>query len=374
MVAVDGPIQVDLLGPIQLRAAGEPLATPGPKLRAILALLALASGRIVSVDDLLDSVWGEDLSSTARNTLQYHVGVLRRTLAAQDAAAHLTTRDPGYALNATTDVSAFIARSAEAARFRAAGDHESAAKSLAEGLNLWRGEALADLQDFQFAEVRAVSLAAQRLACLEAWADAELACGRADSLILPLQDLVAEHPTRERLWEQLMLALYRTGRQDAALSAYRSARLALDRELGINPSERLVKMQRAILNQDPQLTPGPALKRMPPRRMTQTILSRSELVRTPPTLVGPSGQRVELSTESVTIGRSDDCDLVLLDDQASRHHAEVSPAGGGYVVEDLGSTNGTMVNGCAVDEQLVGLKNGDRIELGHSVIRFVART
>ena len=326
----------------------------------------------MSVEDLLDGVWGEELPSTARNTLQYHVGVLRKALAEHQAAHLLTTRDPGYALDATTDVSAFLARSAEASRFRASGDHDAAAKSLAEGLNLWRGEALADLQDFEFAAVRAVALGGQRLACLEAWADTELACGRADSLIVPLQDLVTENPTRERLWEQLMLALYRTGRQDAALSAYRSARMALDRELGINPSERLVSLQRAILNQDPKLSPGPVVKAMPPRRLTQTILARSELVHTPPTLVGPSGQRVELSARAVVIGRSDDCDLVLQDEQTSRHHAQVSPAGAGYVVEDLGSTNGTLVNGAVVDE-LVGLSDGDRIEVGHSMVRFVAR-
>ena len=240
-------------------------------------------------------------------------------------------------------------------------------------MNQWRGEALADLRGFDFAEFRAVALANQRLACLEAWADAELACGRADALIPPLQDLVTEHPTRERLWEQLMVALYRTGRQDAALSAFQAARAALARELGVDPSDRLVALQNAVLNHDPKLAPVPALRPLPARRMTQTILARSELVSTPPTLVGPSGQRVELGTESVVIGRHEDCDLVLHDDQASRQHAQVSPAGAGFVVEDLGSTNGTMVNGVVVEE-LVGLDDGDRIEVGHSVVRFVART
>jgi DNA-binding SARP family transcriptional activator len=368
----EAPVQVDLLGPTQLRAGGEPLATGGPKLRAIVALLGLARGRVVSVDDLLDNVWGEDLPGAARNTLQYHVGVLRKALATQQAAHHLTTRDPGYALDATSDVSAFLARSAEAGRFRAVGDHEAAARSLAEGLGLWRGEPLADLRDFGFAAARAVSLAGQRLACLESWADAELACGRADSLVLPLQDLVTEHPTRERMWEQLMLALYRTGRQEAALSAYRAARLALDRELGINPSDRLVALQRAILNQDPRLAAGRASRPAPARRVTQTVLAPSEVRCAGPTLLGPSGQRVELSDGPVLIGRSGDCDLVLIDSQTSRHHAQVSPAGGGFVVEDLGSTNGTTVNGRAVDDELVRLRNGDRIELGHSVVRFLA--
>ncbi len=348
------------------------MATGGPKLRAILATLALAGGRIVSVEDLLDRVWGEDLPNTARNTLQYHVGVLRKSLAEHGAADALVTRDPGYALSAATDVADFLSLSAEAERLRGTGEHTAAATALIDALNLWQGAPMADLQEFEFAATRSVALAAQRLTCIEAWADAELAAGHADTLIQPLQDLVTENPTRERLWEQLMIALYRTGRQDAALSAYRSARVALDRELGIDPSARLVALQTAILNHDPKLAPMPALRSMPPRLMTQTILARSELVSTPPTLVGPSGLRIELAKEAVTIGRHEDCDLMLLDDQASRQHAQISPAGTGYVVEDLGSTNGTRVNGVAV-EDLVGLRDGDRIEIGHSVVRFVAR-
>ena len=210
-----------------------------------------------------------------------------------------------------------------AERSRAAGNADAAAQSLTEALNQWRGEALADLREFEFADVRAVALGNQRLTSLETWADAELACGRADALLRPLQDLVTEHPTRERLWEQLMIALYRTGRQDAALSAFQAARAALSRELGVDPSSRLVSLQTAILNHDPKLAPMPALRSMPARKMTQTILARSELVITPPTLVGPSGLRVELGSDTVVIGRHEDCDLVLHDDQASRRHAQV---------------------------------------------------
>lgn len=365
-------VRVQLLGTTGLSVGEQALATGGPKLRAILASLALAGGRIVSVEDLLDRVWGEDLPNTARNTLQYHVGVLRKALAEHGAADALITRDPGYALNASTDVAMFLSLSAEAERLRTTGEHTAAAAALTEALNLWSGQAMADLQEFEFAATRAVALAEQRLNCVEAWADVELAAGRAETLIQPLQDLVTENPTRERLWEQLMIALYRTGRQDAALSAYRSARVALDRELGIDPSARLAALQTAILNHDPKLAPMPALRSVPFRPVTQTILARSELVSTPPTLVGPSGLRVELGQAAVIIGRHEDCDLMLLDDQASRQHAQVSPAGNGYVVEDLGSTNGTRVNGALV-EDLVGLRDGDRIEIGHSVVRFVAR-
>jgi hypothetical protein len=215
-------------------------------------------------------------------------------------------------------------------------------------------------------------LEAKRLACLEAWADAELACGRADALVAPLQDLVTEHPTRERLWEQLMLTLYRTGRQDAALAAYQAARTALDRELGVEPSERLVAMQRAILNHDPMLSPEPVLRPAPARPMTQTVLVRSVLSTAPLTLVGPSGQRIVIGDAPVVLGRQADCDLVLADDEASRRHAQVTATTTGCHVTDLGSTNGTFLNGHRLEESAL-LVDGDRIEIGHSVVRFVAR-
>lgn len=368
-MATSSEVQVELLGPLQVRVDGELVAPGGPKLRAIIAMLALAGGRIVSVDDLLEGVWGEDLPATARNTLQYHVGVLRKALAAYDAADALVTRDPGYALVAGTDVSRFLERSSAASREATAGRHEEASVAYTEALNEWHGNALADLREFEFAEARAVALESQRLTCLEAWADAELASGRSDALIAPLQELVSENPTRERLWEQLMVALYRTGRQDAALSAFRTARQALDRELGVEPSARLAEVHQAILRQDPKLSPVPALRSLPAKRMTQTILARSELVGAPPSLVAPGGRRLVLTGAPVVLGRHADCDLVLSDDQASRRHAQVESGAGGFVLVDLGSTNGTFLNGQRV-EQPMRLSNGDRIEVGHSVVRF----
>ena len=362
-------VEVGLLGPLEVRAGGELVAAGGPKLRAIIALLALAKGRVVSVDDLLDEVWREDLPATARNTLQYHVGVLRKALTAYDAADSLITRDPGYALAAETDVSRFLERQAEGSRNAALGRHEEAAAAYTQALNEWRGHALADLREFDFADARAVGLESQRLTCLEAWVDAELACRRADSLIAPLQEFVSEHPTRERLWEQLMIALYQTGRQDAALSAFRAARQALDRELGVDPSQRLHELHQAILRHDPRLEVRGALSSVPAGPVTQTILARSELPKGPPCLITPSGRSVLLTGAPVVIGRHADCDLVLTDEQASRRHAQVEAGADGYVLVDLGSTNGTRLNGEPV-EQPAPLTHGDRIEIGRAVVRF----
>ncbi len=364
-------VRVELLGPLRLLVDGVPLSEGGPKLRAVLGQLALANGRVVSVDDLLDGVWGEDLPNTARNTLQYHVGVLRKTLAGHDAADALVTRDPGYALVASTDVAVFLEHVSLGGRQASAGDHAAAAVSFTDALNLWRGRALADLREFAFADVRAVALESQRLTCAEAWADAELACGRADTLISPLQEMLTENPTRERLWEQLMIALYRTGRQDAALSAYRSARTTLDQELGVEPSARLNSVHEAILRHDPKLEPVAALKSVRVPMVTRTTLVGPERPNSPPSLLGPRGVRLELGHEPVVLGRQADCDLVLADEQASRRHAEVARTPAAYVVIDLGSTNGTFVNGIRL-ESPVPLSDGDRIEIGHSVVQFVA--
>lgn len=362
-------VRVDLLGPLQAWVTDDAVTANGAKLRAVVARLALADGRIVSVDDLLDAIWGEALPLTARNSLQHHIGVLRKSLACHGAADILVTRDPGYALSAVTDVTQFLQGAAAAARAAAQGRPEEAADAFAAALNLWRGHALADLREFEFASTRAIALEEQRLTCLEAWADAGLACGRDESLLSPLQDLVAENPTRERLWGQLMLALYRTGRQDAALSAYRAARAILDRELGVTPTARLTSLHRAILAHDPLLQPAAVLVPRPARLLTSTTLVRSELAGTPPTLVGPGGRRVVLAGASVVLGRHAECDLVLADDQASRQHARVEKSGGAYVVVDLGSTNGTFLNGIRLDGVAV-LAHGDRIEVGHSVVRF----
>jgi DNA-binding SARP family transcriptional activator len=366
-------VEVELLGPLELRVDDEPLSVGGPKLRAVVAQLALASGRVVSVDELILGVWGEDLPGSVRNTLQYHVATLRKGLAERGAADAVITRDPGYALAATSDVSAFQGGAARAEEAAKRGDHVTAAELYAQALNRWRGHALADLREFHFAEPRAVALEAQRLTCLEAWADAELGCGRTDALIPVLQELVGEHPTRERLWEQLMLALYRTGRQDAALSAYRAARATLDQELGVDPSARLVEMHRAILNHDPALRPEPPVRPAPARPMTQTVLVRSEVAAAPPAVVGPGGQRLCVGRDArLVVGRHSSCDLVLHDDEASRRHAEIAAVPAGYQVTDLGSTNGTFLNGHRIDGSAL-LVHGDHIEIGHSVIRFVAR-
>lgn len=366
-------VRLELLGPLQVTVEGKLVAAGGPKLRAIVAMLGLAGGRVVGVDDLLSGVWGEDLPATARNTLQYHVAVLRKSLAAQGAGECLVTRDPGYCLFAETDVAEFKALTVAGSRAAAIGERDVAAEQFASALALWRGNALADLWQFPFADSRAVALESCRLTCAEAWADAELARGHAEDLISPLQDLLAENATRERLWEQLMVALYRTGRQDAALSSYRTARQTLDRELGVEPSARLNQVHLAVLRQESWLWPERSSNPEPTHIVSPTRLVDSEPVDAPPTLVANGGQRIVLTGSPVVLGRHAECDLVLQDEQASRRHAQVERGPGGFVLVDLGSTNGTMLNGARVDEP-VALSPGDQIVVGESLVRFVGAT
>ncbi len=369
-------LRIDLLGPLSARAGDEEIAVNGPKQKVILAALTLARGRPVSIDDLLETVWGEELPATARNSLQYHVTALRKVLG--PAAASLTTRDPGYALAAASDVADFTRHVEAGHRATAEGKPQAASEELTAALNLWRGPALADLREFEITAARATSLEEQRLACAEAWAEAELACGRAEPMLAPLREMIGENPTRERLWEQLMLALYRTGRQEAALSAYRSVRGVLDRELGVEPSGRLQSLHQAILRQDPGLKPMSMLRARPGPALTRTTLARSVVARSvvarpQPTLTAPGGIRVPLADDLVVLGRQSGCALVLLDDQASRRHAQVVPTDAGYEIEDLGSTNGTYLNGERLTSSTL-LSHGDRIEVGHTVIRFLDPT
>jgi len=364
-------VRVRLLGTVDVTVDGVQVPVRGLRLKAVVAVLALARGRVVPVQEILEAVWEEHLPDTARNALQYHVAVLRKGLAAGGASDAIITRPPGYALCAETDAARFLSLASAGREALTEGRPAAAVQSFTDALNEWDGRALADVRELRFAEARAVSLEQQRLDCLEAWAGAELAAGRAGELVAPLQELVLENPTSELLWEQLIIALYRSGRQEAALSAYRSAREALDEELGLAPSARLQAVHQAVLRQDPRLDPLPALRSLTPRALTRTTLVDPGTSILAPAVIGPGGERLVLDAGvPVIVGRHGDCDLVVSDDRASRRHAEIVWSGSGYLVRDLGSTNGTYVNGRRLDGPHV-LCAGDRIEVGASVVRFV---
>jgi predicted ATPase/DNA-binding SARP family transcriptional activator len=259
------PPQFTLLGPLSVRRDGEPTAIGGQKPRALLAALLLEANRVVSLDQLVDALWGEAPPDTARNTIQVYVSQLRKVL----PDGMLDTAPPGYRLIVdpeTIDLFRFV-RLCEEGRTRLAdGNAVGAAETLRAALDLWRGAPLADFAWEPFAHAEISRLEELRLAALEDRIDADLALARHGQLIPELERLVVEEPLRERVRAQLMLALYRAGRQADALAVYQRARKALVDELGIEPGESLRKLERAILAQDPSLgIPLPTTG--PPRRV-----------------------------------------------------------------------------------------------------------
>ena len=251
-------MQFSILGPLELRdGRGRGLSLRGSRQRALLAFLLLHPNERVSTERLINGLWSDDKPATASNALQVHVSNLRKSL---DGSNQILVTEPGgYRLDVSPeeiDARRFEALVAEGRRCLARGEHEEASRTLAEGLALWRGRALADFQEEAFAQPEIARLEDLRLAALEDRIEADLALGRDAELVPELEGLVAAHPTRERLRGQLMLALYRTGRQAEALAQFQRARRTLVGELGIEPSLALKALQAAILRQDSSLTSG----------------------------------------------------------------------------------------------------------------------
>jgi DNA-binding SARP family transcriptional activator len=241
-------VDVRVLGPLRVVVGEREVQLQRQKHRALVALLALRAGEVVSVDRLLDELWGERPPPTARNSLQNYVSHVRKLIGADV----LLTRPPGYALEiARDDVDAHrFARLVEDSQTQAPPER---AATLRQALALWRGPALVDVEFEPFALTEAARLEDIRAGAEEELVAAELELGRHAELVPRIEDLVARNPMRERLRGQLMLALYRSGRQAEALAAYQDARRALIDELGIEPGSALRALEHGILRQDPAL-------------------------------------------------------------------------------------------------------------------------
>jgi YVTN family beta-propeller protein len=238
-------VKFGILGPLHVTEAGEPLPIGGATRRALLAYLLLRANRCVPSDELTDAIWDGRPPDTAASSLQNHVSRLRRVLGAD----RLLTRGGGYELRVEPgelDLDVVETAVEEAERL----DPAARAEKLREALALWRGPALAELDSFRFARVEELRLEERRLDLLEDCLDAELGAGRADGIVSELRGLVEEHPLRERLRGQLMVALYAHGRQAEALEVYRVGRDALVEEVGLEPSPALRELERAILRQE----------------------------------------------------------------------------------------------------------------------------
>jgi DNA-binding SARP family transcriptional activator len=241
-------LEFRILGPLEVASNGDVRTIAAQKQRALLALLLLHAGEVLSTDRLVDGLWGESPPRTATTSLQNTVSQLRKVLGADV----VVTRPSGYLLSVepeALDLTKFERLVARAQTLEAA----ERAAVLREALALWRGDPLAELAFEPFAAVELPRLVELRVAALEQRIEADLELERHAAVVPELETLVRQHPLRERFREQLMLALYRSGRQGDALQAYHEARRALVGDLGIEPSPALQQLHAAILRQDARL-------------------------------------------------------------------------------------------------------------------------
>jgi predicted ATPase/DNA-binding SARP family transcriptional activator len=291
---------------LEIVAEGRALPLKAAKQKTVLALLLLHRDEVVSVDRLQEALWPERPPATATTALQGYVSQLRRLLEGgeEGGASLLVTRSPGYSLTAASeqlDLARFEQLAESGRGALVAGEPARAATLLAEALALWRGPPLADFAYEPWAQSAIGRLEELRLSALEDRIEADLACGRHGELVGELESLIAEHPVRERLRGQLMLALYRGGRQAGALEAYQDARRTLVEELGIEPGPALQSLNHSILNQDEALA---APRRVAPLRS----LKATNLPAQSTPLIGRERELAEI----LALVRRDDVRLLTL--------------------------------------------------------------
>ena len=251
-----------ILGPLEVRDGDREVRLRGGKERALLALLLVNANRTLALEGIVDALWGEDVPETAQKMVQIYVSHLRKALPADT----LDTRPPGYVLHVEEgqlDLHGFESAVKDARAALDSGRAEPAASGFREALSLWRGPALAEFESEPFAHIEGARLESLRMFAVEGRLEAELALGNHLAAVGELEALVAQHPLREGIRAQHMLALYRSGRQAEALASYQTFRRTLSEELGIEPSASLRELERQMLQQDPALDlPAPAAPRV----------------------------------------------------------------------------------------------------------------
>jgi DNA-binding SARP family transcriptional activator len=249
-------VQVRLLGPVDVVVDGIARSVAGLRRKAALAVLALRADEIVSVDHLVEVVWGENAPHTAAATLQNHVSYLRGVLGSRSA---IVARPPGYTLTIAPDATDIEVAERLIRQGKQAIDAVKRATTLRAAVSLWRGRPLADVAGHPWLDRHAERLADLYLVATHALVEARLDLGEHEQLVLELQRLSDEYPYDEQFCGQLMLALYRAGRQVDALASYRELRRRLDTDLGIHPGPALRDLEARILQQDASLAPAPAI-------------------------------------------------------------------------------------------------------------------
>lgn len=370
-MAVTTEIDVEILGPLTVTVEGAAVHLGGPKPRGVLALLLLERGRIVPSETLVERLWGEPAGDRPAATLQVHVSNLRKALAplsdALGGTEVIVTRGSGYAVelpDGAVDLARFDRLVSDAREAAGGGEVARAADLFAAAAQLRKGEPLADLRDELWWDDAVRPLVRRLDAATVEGMSLGLDAGRHAELLPVLEQMVQADPLDEGLRGMLMLALYRSGRQAAALSAYQEGRDALVEQLGVDPGPALRELERRILDQDPTLDPASR----PAADLEFTTALRSSLLMGAAELeVGD--RRLTLDRAVTTIGRRASQDVVVDDARASRAHAAIRSHGGRHVVEDLGSTNGTQLNGAPLVAPQV-LADGDVIRIGDTELVF----
>jgi len=366
-------IRFGVLGPLQLIIGSTPIQVGTPKQRAVLAMLITNANRAVSAADLITAIWEDEPPAAARISVSAYVSNLRRiiTEAGVDAHALVSTAPHGYRLDITaaqSDLARFAAEQQAGLSAVAAGRFESASTHLTAALSQWRGPVLDDLRGFAFADSLRGELTEDKLLAHTARAQAEIACGRAHTIVRELETLVGEHPYREPLWAQLIAAYYLTDRQSDALDTYHRLKTALSDDLGIDPAPALRTLYEQVLRQEPLDVQRNA------QAAAQTIIAFepdvTALTSGVTAVLRDGHDHVHRLKGSATrIGRSPDNDLVVPDDKASRHHAVINNADTTHIITDLGSANGVHVNGERI-RATAELHDGDTIRIGSQVFIF----
>jgi DNA-binding SARP family transcriptional activator len=356
-----------LLGPLLMTAAGTPIALGTPKQRALLAVLLINRNRAVSTDSLVDAAWDESPAPVVRASIHSYVSNLRRILASAEVDPHLVLASaaPGYRLSVSDgacDLDRFVAQKIAGIQAAAAGRFEQASNHLAAALTEWRGPVLADLRGFTFAEVFATALNEESIGVRIARAETEIACGRAYSVIGELEELASASPYHEPLWAQLITAYYVSERQSDALETYRRLKAVLADDLGIDPGPTVESLHLKILRQEPI-----DAKRMAKTTAARALSATHTVVNTPAVagLLDADGIWYPLQAPATEIGRLADNDIVLDDGEVSRHHAVIVDTGCNYMITDLRSANGVLLQGLPLRPSGV-LVDGDHISIcGH---------
>jgi YVTN family beta-propeller protein len=264
-------VEIRLLGPVQVVRGDTELALGGAKQRALLALLVVHRPHALSVDRLVDLLWGEAAPRAAAKTVHVFISRLRKVLDAET----IVTTESGYRLDldpGSVDVDRFERMLTEGRALREGGRAREAATVLRQALGLWRGGAMSDLVYEPALQSQIAQLEELRVVALQERIDADLERGQGDELVPELGALLEEHPLRERLWAQLMLAQYRSGRQADALATYQRARATLDEELGLEPGPALRELEGAILAHEPRLRATTRLPVSGPRRPAWAVI------------------------------------------------------------------------------------------------------